>query len=759
MNKTKQMKIFTPIISLLFLIFCSIHVSGQEDSDLTLIIRDTTGRNLSRDSVRVSSARRNLICEQGDRALICRGVFQLDQIITIEADGFKTVEISVGLLKSLQGIVVLTPSTDVFEVEVYAGSERSRLSPLGMSQVIVSATELSQTAAPVLDDALRQVAGFSTFRRTSGRQANPTTQGVSLRGVGSSGASRTAVIDDGVLLNDPFGGWVQWNRVVQPLISEVEVLRGGASGFYGNSAVSGAIVLKPLERRVGRFSGELFGGTQRSIGANGRISERIGDWFLIGGFSSLRTLGYIPVDESLRGIVDSPAGVRYDSFQGRLSGDLGARIQILFKPSFFGEVRTNGTGIQTNRTHSKGVIAGITFTEGNLQITGRVNGSNQVYDQMFSTVAANRNSETLNRIQRVPARSLGFSVAGTHTTAGSFVNSINFGVDHRQVRGASDEVAYVSGLPTIRTGVGGGQRLTSLFINDRFVRSRLVVNLSARGDFWNNYDGLSVSTPVSSETSAVTSFADRNYSRFSGRGGLSFQATSRVNLFASVSSSFRAPTLNELYRGFRVGNVITQPNDGLMPEKAWEIDSGLLYSTARFRVRGSLFRNRIADTVSNITISTSPSLITRQRRNVGRTVAQGFELEVEGRVSDSLTLTGGYLYADSTIRDFPGNPILVGLRIPQVARHQATLQTRWQKERFFVTKQFRISGPQFDDDLNSFRLEGFVQSDFYIAYTIADNVRIFAGVENLFNTRYSTARTPIRSVGPPFGARFGIRWN
>ena len=33
---------------------------------------------------------------------------------------------------------------------------------------------------------------------------------------------------DGVPLNDPFGGWVQWNRVSQIAVESVEVLRGGS---------------------------------------------------------------------------------------------------------------------------------------------------------------------------------------------------------------------------------------------------------------------------------------------------------------------------------------------------------------------------------------------------------------------------------------------------------------------------------------------------------------------------------------------------
>src|ERR671929_131193 len=99
------------------------------------------------------------------------------------------------------------------------------------------------TSAATLDDALRQVPGFTLFRRTGSRVANPTSQGVSLRGVGASGASRALVLADGIPLNDPFGGWVYWGRVPRASVERIEVLRGGASSLYGSSALGGVVNL------------------------------------------------------------------------------------------------------------------------------------------------------------------------------------------------------------------------------------------------------------------------------------------------------------------------------------------------------------------------------------------------------------------------------------------------------------------------------------------------------------------------------------
>jgi outer membrane receptor protein involved in Fe transport len=92
-------------------------------------------------------------------------------------------------------------------VNVVTRSEQ-QISDVPASATVVRAEEIKQSPAVAADDVLRQVPTFSLFRRTSSLAAHPTTQGVSLRGIGPSGVSRTLVLIDDVPFNDPFGGWV-----------------------------------------------------------------------------------------------------------------------------------------------------------------------------------------------------------------------------------------------------------------------------------------------------------------------------------------------------------------------------------------------------------------------------------------------------------------------------------------------------------------------------------------------------------------------
>ena len=110
----------------------------------------------------------------------------------------------------------------------------------------LTTTELNEAASPVLDDKIRQIPGAELFRRSSSLVANPTSQGISLRGLGSTSASRTLVLSDDIPVLDPYGAWVHWEEFPELSIKSVDVVRGGVSDLYGSSAIGGVINVVPV---------------------------------------------------------------------------------------------------------------------------------------------------------------------------------------------------------------------------------------------------------------------------------------------------------------------------------------------------------------------------------------------------------------------------------------------------------------------------------------------------------------------------------
>src|SRR6185295_12682109 len=200
--------------------------------------------------------------------------------------------------------------------------------------------------------------------------------------------------------------------------------------------------------------------------------------------------------------------------------------------------------------------------------SARVFGSSQTYNQDFSSIAADRNRELITRRQQVPAQQTGFTVQWSRA-AGSF-QTLAAGVDFREVRGASDELAFVAGNLTSAVEAGGRERTFGVFGQDIIrITPSWIVTLGVRGDRWRNYDALSTTRPLVPVpgTPTVTKFPDRIETAFSPRLSVLHKLNQNVSLFVSGSRGFRAPTLNELYRSFRVGNVLTLANINLEAER------------------------------------------------------------------------------------------------------------------------------------------------------------------------------------------------
>src|SRR6267142_5459654 len=240
-------------------------------------------------------------------------IAQVSLILEITAEGFTTIRQRVTPITEASTPLrfVLQPANVTANVTVTAATRTdTRLDEAAASIVVLGQKDLETTAALTLDDSLRQVAGFSLFRRSGSRTANPTTQGVSLRGLGASGASRALVLSDGVPLNDPFGGWVYWDRVPRESISQVEVLRGSASQLYGSAALGGVVNIVTKTRRANSFLLETSYGNESTPSASVFLSGRRGDWGASLAAEIFNTDGYVLVSPLERGPVDSPAGSR-----------------------------------------------------------------------------------------------------------------------------------------------------------------------------------------------------------------------------------------------------------------------------------------------------------------------------------------------------------------------------------------------------------------------------------------------------------------
>jgi outer membrane receptor protein involved in Fe transport len=264
-----------------------------------------------------------------------------------------------------------------------------------------------------------------------------------------------------------------------------------------------------------------------------------------------------------------------------------------------------------------------------------------------------------------------------------------------------------------------------------------------------------------------------------------YHFTNRVSAWGGVSSGFRAPTLNELYRQFRVGTVLTLANEDLEPERLVGGELGANLAVTRdLTVRSVWFGNRVKNPVSNVTLSAAalqlnpaclvPGTICQQRQNVGRTRVRGVQADAEYRLGDMWRVSGGYLFNDATVRENDRNPSLVGKYLPQVPKHRGSFRVAYADPKIVtVSVGAQFFGRQFDDDLNvrgvpangcavssttcaDPGLPGYGVIDFMASRAFGRNLEAFFGVQNAGDTEYFVGTNPT-TIGSPRLVNGGIR--
>src|ERR1017187_6924012 len=167
------------------------YLSAQPRVTVTLTIEDSTGAALRGATVSTASGRfLGHSDEDGRVTFDCAAPCRL--VVTAQGFSIKTVELSAGATLRLQPAV----ATSQLTVTAYRTPLGTLESPV--TTRILSQEALATSAALTFDGQLRQLPGVELFRRSSSLVANPSSQGISLRGLGSTSASRTLIVEDDV---------------------------------------------------------------------------------------------------------------------------------------------------------------------------------------------------------------------------------------------------------------------------------------------------------------------------------------------------------------------------------------------------------------------------------------------------------------------------------------------------------------------------------------------------------------------------------
>lgn len=706
------------------------------------------------------------------------------------------------LLGTIAGLAIA--GADPGEADDFVRAPASEPEPMEMERVVVESKRLppwvvegsyaidvvDPSAAAVrarqnLDDVLRSTPGFRLFRRSSSSIAHPTAQGVSLRNTGASGASRTLVLVDGMPRNDPFGGWVPWTAIPGGSIERVTLVRDGGLSPFGQATMGGLIAIDSLLQRqesllrIEARAGEALDSDGLAIGTWAAAEGTT----LGGAYRHADYPGFPVIAAAQRGSIDTDAGYRIDWGRGVVRQVIGDGWEAGVQVEGFRENRSNGTPQAVNRTEGTDWSLALRRprpgTSGPPLAEVFIYGQDREFSNVFTAVDDARTRETpvLDQFS-VPSEAIGGGIRMTLDADG--IHDVRLGIDGRWVQGFTNEDFRNLGNGfTRRRRAGGEQWQAGAWVLDTVeVHPDVHINLGARIDHLGRTGASRRETDlIDGSTVLDVRVPDSDRFEESLRAGIIWAATDALALRASAFTSAREPTLNELYRPFRVGNDITEANSGLDAERLRGIDAGFAWiaetrTIGELTLEGSAFLNRIDDAVANVTLAEGPAVVPpwgfipaggtgQQRRNVEHIDLAGFEIAATWKPIEHLAVRATYLWTEAETSGGRGQSSLDGKRPAQTPEHQASLAVEISPtDRLTAGAELRYVGEQFEDDLNTIQLADALVVDLFVGWEIGRQWSIVAGLENAFDETIETRKTSdgLTYVGNPrlwtLGARY-----
>lgn len=234
----------------------------------------------------------------------------------------------------------------------------------------------------------------------------------------------------------------------------------------------------------------------------------------------------------------------------------------------------------------------------------------------------------------------------------------------------------------------------------------------------------------------------RRDEEISPRLGVILKPQENISIYASFSETF-LPRSGEQFANINGSNNALDPDTFTNLEAGikWDIHQNLSFTAAIFEIEQS--SPQVADN--------DPSTL-----DVIDSQIQGFELQVQGQVTDWWFVSAGYSYLDGEQVDRNG---ATGLRPRELPEHMFSIWNSFQ-----VTNRFGLGlGMTYQDDSfvnngNTAVLPSYTRFDAAAYYDVTEDVRVQVNVENLFDERYfpNSHSTHQVSVGAPLNARFSV---
>jgi vitamin B12 transporter len=569
------------------------------------------------------------------------------------------------------------------EVVILATKNDQKQNQTGKVVNIISREQLERSAGKTLPELLSEQAGIIVGGATSNQGLN---KGLFIRGAGSAYA---VVLIDGIPVANPSGAGSAFDLRMFGIdqIDHIEIIKGGQSTIYGSDAVAGVIniITKKGSTDVSSVFGNATAGSYDTYKGTIGINSNVSGFSYNIGYTQAKTAGISEAADSIgTGAPFEKDGNRTAALNANFSLQATNALSISpFFRYFYGRYDFDGGSFidnPDNRYQTKHYNAGLN-TQYKFE-TGKIN-LNYSYETTWNDTknqyGVSQSEGKMNLIDLYYSQQL-----GDHLT-------LLVGLDNRLTKLEGSYRAEANLFSTY----------ASLFLHDL-----KGFNLEVGGRY-NNHDEYG-----DNYTYSVTP---------------SFDLAKFIKVFGTVSTNFKAPTLDMLF-GLYGANL------NLKPESSQNYEAGFALKTNdnNLSLRLSAFHRDLTDAI----VYGNMGYINQLSQK-----AKGFELEPRVKYKQ-FTATGFYAYVEGSEFNFVNNQTENTLfRRP---KHTVGVNLGLQATKnLFVSTNFKHLGKRTDGDFDFnnphvVTMPAFSLVDIYGEYKVyKSQLRLFVDLKNIFDAQYN----------------------
>jgi iron complex outermembrane recepter protein len=571
-------------------------------------------------------------------------------------------------------------------------------------------------------------------------------------------------------------------------IESIKVIKGGASYLFGDDALAGAVII--TTKRGANYQGYTLGAEAGSFGYNKQLARA--------GFSNESASGHVQVSRrDTDGYYDDS-----DSISKYLNGKLMYYLDDTSDLSF-------GLEVADRHKNSHGAVKGVVAAEEDPKSTDiySYNDYANHYEvdlaKFFLTYSKDFNEHDNLMVNLYHYGDETQFNSSPSRTDPRIYNNLNLydqvqrglkseyrssgeklawmaAVDLRdnryenKVEAAIDQYDYPKKLilaGTTRSADTTDETVHAVYGEVKYLLAQpLVMTVNGRYDHI-DYD-------YSSHLSDLQ--LDKSFNVASWRVGMNYQLDSNKDIYANVSTGFRAPSIHQLFTGKISPDGDTDGNPNLEPEHAINKEIGFRAKTTLFGYPADLDVAIFQIDRQDYIMSTSGQYSTNDTvkdyyDNIGGVRNRGLELALNGKASDAITWNLAYTYIDARYTDYdnfnlrrggssysgappencavfdPSNSYCIehydnnGNRVPRVPRHHLNLAMSLQAATHWTfTGELDASSSYFADEINRVEIDGHETFNLLINYDHKlgkSDWSWFLRIDNLFDQDfYNTAR-------------------